>query len=136
MAAAGSSPLVTLTLFSSTAALLGPAGQANYAAANAVLGAAAESYSHAGIAATSVMWGAWAAGGMAAAGKGTLARLQRLGMVPIQPAAGLSALAGILAQAGARPQASAAAHLACGSLMPSRVASVTAHALEGPVACD
>ena len=47
--------------------------QANYAAANAVLGAWAGGANGAGVAATAVMWGAWA-GGMAAADKGTLVR--------------------------------------------------------------
>ena len=68
MAAAGAAPLSTVSIFSSTSALLGPAGQANYAAANAALGAWADQQHAAGVAATSVMWGAWAAG-MAAVDK-------------------------------------------------------------------
>jgi KR domain len=62
MAAAGAVPLSTVSIFTSTSALLGPAGQANYAAANAALGAWADQQHAAGVAATSVMWGAWAAG--------------------------------------------------------------------------
>ena len=68
MAAAGAAPLATVSIFSSTSALLGPAGQANYAAANAALGAWADGQHAAGVAAMSVMWGAWAAG-MAAVDK-------------------------------------------------------------------
>lgn len=114
MAAAGATPLSTVSIFSSTSALLGPAGQANYAvcsvepryqvhhmievkhldykasanrrqlqtrlhtgesgtsccvqAANAALGAWADQQHAAGVAATSIMWGAWAAG-MAAVDK-------------------------------------------------------------------
>lgn len=62
MAAAGAAPLSAVSIFSSTSALLGPAGQANYAAANAALGAWADQQHAAGVAATSIMWGAWATG--------------------------------------------------------------------------
>lgn len=68
MDAAGAVPLASVSLFSSTSALLGPAGQANYAAANAALGAWADQRHAAGVGATSIMWGAWA-GGMATAEK-------------------------------------------------------------------
>jgi len=47
-AAAAAAPLGAAALFSSTSALLGPPGQANYAAANAALGAAAEAQQAAG----------------------------------------------------------------------------------------
>lgn len=73
LAAVGAAPLATIGVFSSTSALLGPAGQANYAAANAAVGGWAEGARASGAAATSIMWGAWATG-MAAAEKKTLAR--------------------------------------------------------------
>ena len=97
--------MLDIVAFSSTAALLGPAGQANYAAANAAVNAWSAVRSAAGGIATAVMWGAWASG-MAAAQRGTLARLERLGMVAIPPTAGLKALASILASDQHFPQAS------------------------------
>ena len=97
--------VLDVVAFSSTAALLGPAGQANYAAANAAINAWSCVRSAAGSVITAVMWGAWATG-MAAAQRGTLARLERLGMVAIPPSAGLKALAQILTAEQQLPQAS------------------------------
>lgn len=45
-----------------------------------------------GIAACSIAWGAWGGAGMAAGDAAVAARLQRLGVVAIQPAPGLAAL--------------------------------------------
>ena len=60
--------VATCVLFSSVAALLGGAGQANYSAANACLDSLASfRQEHARVAA-SVQWGAWAEVGMAARG--------------------------------------------------------------------
>jgi hypothetical protein len=53
-------PLAFSLLFSSVASLLGSAGQANYAAANSALDAAAAADNARGISTTSVRWGAWA----------------------------------------------------------------------------
>lgn len=76
-----------LALFSSGAAVLGSAGQANHAAANAFLDALAHDLRAAGVPAVSINWGAWAEVG-AAARTGSLGR-----SVPvISPADGLAAL--------------------------------------------
>lgn len=88
-------PVRNSILFSTTAALLGPGGQANYAAANAAVNAFAASQHARGGPMTAVLWGAWA-GGMAAQQRGVLSRLERLGMRAILPAAGLHALSNIV----------------------------------------
>jgi hypothetical protein len=95
MRQAATTPLQTSLLFASTAALIGPAGQANYAAANALLNAAADGEQARGRLSSSIMWGAWAVG-MAAADAAMLRRIQSSGVGSIAPAAGLQLLARLL----------------------------------------
>jgi acyl transferase domain-containing protein/acyl carrier protein len=81
--------LTAFVLFSSIAGTLGGAGQANYSAANAFLDALAEQRAAEGLPATSIAWGAWAGGGMAAG-----LALDRHGIVPLPPHQALEAMAG------------------------------------------
>eukprot|EP00656_Telonema_subtile_P003376 TRINITY_DN11543_c0_g1_i3.p1 TRINITY_DN11543_c0_g1~~TRINITY_DN11543_c0_g1_i3.p1 ORF type:complete len:2117 (+),score=442.26 TRINITY_DN11543_c0_g1_i3:173-6523(+) len=76
-------------VFSSIGALLGSAGQANYAAANACLDGLVRLRRQHGLSGTSVQWGAWAGAGMAA---GLVDQMLEAGWVGIQEAHGLCAL--------------------------------------------
>ncbi|KIQ67246.1 polyketide synthase [Kitasatospora griseola] len=83
-------PLDAFVLFSSISGTWGSGGQGAYAAANAYLDGLAAARRGRGLPATSVAWGPWAGAGMAegAVGDG----LRRHGLVPMDPAAALSAL--------------------------------------------
>ncbi|MEN2423896.1 type I polyketide synthase [Streptomyces rimosus] len=84
-------------LFSSIVGVLGNAGQAGYAAANAHLDALAAHRRQQGLAATSVSWGPWAGEGMAT-DSDAADRLSRDGLLPMAAAPALAALRQALAQ--------------------------------------
>ncbi|MEV6592280.1 type I polyketide synthase [Streptomyces acidicola] len=83
-------------LFASVAGVLGNAGQAAYAAANAHLDALAQHRRAAGLPATSVAWGPWAGDGMAA-DRAAEERIRRSGLRPLPPERALAALDQVLA---------------------------------------
>lgn len=87
--------LDALVFFSSAAGLLGSAGQANHAAANAALDAFARQLHAQGVAALTINWGPWAEIGAAAA-RGVGRRLEGSGMGQIAPREGLAALGWML----------------------------------------
>lgn len=78
-------------LFSSTAAIMGHAGQANHSAANAFMDSLAHARRAAGLVATSINWGPWSEIGAASAAV-TLQRLAAQGVRPISPEQGVAAL--------------------------------------------
>ncbi len=93
-------PLDFFVLFSSAAALIGSAGQANYAAANAFMDGFAQWRKAAGLPALSINWGAWENVGMTAVlTPQDLQRWQRQGLDLISPEQGM-ALLGLLPTAG------------------------------------
>ncbi|MGW0900099.1 SDR family NAD(P)-dependent oxidoreductase, partial [Streptomyces goshikiensis] len=83
--------LSAFVLFSSMSGVTGAAGQGNYAAANAYLDALAEQRRAAGLAATSLAWGPWAEGGMAA-DEALDARMRREGLPPMAPDTAMAVL--------------------------------------------
>lgn len=85
-------PLTNMAVFSSIAGVLGSAGQANYAAANATLDELACQQYQQGISTTSVQWGVWSNAGMAASNPALLRKLASQGYGALKPATGLDLL--------------------------------------------
>ncbi|EYF05470.1 type I polyketide synthase [Chondromyces apiculatus] len=89
-------PLHFFVLFSSTAALLGAPGQANYAAASAALDALAHHRRALGLPALSIAWGPWSDVGLAAASSTRGERLSSRGIGSLTPDEGLTAFGRLL----------------------------------------
>ena len=95
-------PLDFFVLFSSAAALIGSAGQGNYAAANAFMDALATQRRMLALPALSIAWGPWQALGMTARlSAQDNERIARQGLEPIAADAALAALDVALAEAAA-----------------------------------
>jgi acyl transferase domain-containing protein/NADP-dependent 3-hydroxy acid dehydrogenase YdfG len=89
--------ILTTIYFSSAASILGSAGQAGYAAANAMLDAMAERRSALGLRTLSVQWGAWAGsdareGMFAKLSEAAVVRALRQGVQPMLPLSALATL--------------------------------------------
>ncbi|MEE6176654.1 type I polyketide synthase [Mycobacterium sp. 050134] len=78
-------------VYSSAASVLGSPGQANYAAANALLDGLVAERRAQGLPATGINWGPWAKGGMATS-HAARANLSAQGLIPLEPTIALNAL--------------------------------------------
>ncbi|MBP8535267.1 type I polyketide synthase, partial [Streptomyces sp. MK37H] len=94
---ADADPLDAFVLFSSIAGVWGSGGQGAYAAGNAFLDALAEQRRARGLPATSVAWGPWAEGGMAAEGDAE-EQLRRRGLPPMAPEVNMVAFQRVLSR--------------------------------------
>ncbi len=91
--ALGGRPLDFAVFFSSLASITGSPGQANYAAANAVLDALAEDRARRGLAALSIQWGPWLETGLAARlGDAGRIAMRARGLEPLSTASALHLL--------------------------------------------
>ena len=91
-----SDPIDFFVLFSSTSALLGLPGQANYAAANAFLDGLARHRRQLGLPALSIAWGPWSGVGLAAERTDRGARLAAQGLGSLTAAQGVAAFRRVL----------------------------------------
>ncbi|WP_327117583.1 SDR family NAD(P)-dependent oxidoreductase [Nocardia sp. NBC_01730] len=96
--------LSAFVMFSSIAAVLGSAGQGNYAAANSFLDALAQRRRAAGLPATSLAWGPWnqSSGMTSGLGSTAIVRLGRLGLGQLENAEGVRLFDDAVADADAR----------------------------------
>ena len=81
---------------SSVSSLFGSPGQANYAAANALLDGLVAQRRAQGLPATGINFGPWAQGGMASS-EAAVANISAQGLIPLEPSAALSAMAEVVA---------------------------------------
>ena len=86
---------------SSVSSLFGSPGQANYATANAMLDGLVAQRRAQGLPATGVNFGPWAQGGMASS-EAASANIGAQGLIPLEPAAALGALAEVVANGTAQ----------------------------------
>jgi acyl transferase domain-containing protein/acyl carrier protein len=91
-------PLEFFVMYSSVAALLGPPGQGNYAAANTFLDALAHARAAHGLPAMSIQWGSFSDVGMAAAQENRGQRLAHRGIDSFTPGEGMEILARLIRQ--------------------------------------
>ncbi|HTD55483.1 MAG TPA: SDR family NAD(P)-dependent oxidoreductase, partial [Silvibacterium sp.] len=88
-----------LVYYSSVAGVLGTPGQGNYAAANAILDALANSQRSRGVPAISIDWGTWGEVGLAAASENRGMRMASHGLGPLTSEEGTALLMRILDEA-------------------------------------
>merc|ERR1712147_368765 len=119
VAAAGGATIV----FSSIAALLGSAGQANYCAANSVLDFLAARMAQGGSDFKSVQWGPWSGGGMAAKLE---ARMKRLGLGMVTQQMGMAAMEWLVRNAGTQRLCRSEATVAVQPFFPAFFAKMDA----------